>query len=106
MERQKLTSGLLASAGYDAETQTLELEIITHRPKNVVYTYSPFSPERYAEFMAAESKGKFFLKNIKADRTLPYKKVGETDAKPEEKDANGSLRQEPSHTDSATKGDR
>jgi KTSC domain len=84
MDRQSLKSGLLASQGYDAATQTLELEIITHRPKNVVYTYSPFSPERYAEFMAAESKGKYFLSRIKSDKALPYKKVGEVDAKKEE----------------------
>ena len=84
MERTKVESGLIASIGFDAAIQTLEVEIITHRPKNVVYTYSPFSPERYAEFMAAESKGKFFLREIKPDKTLPYKKVGETDAKKEE----------------------
>jgi hypothetical protein len=81
MERTKVESGLIASIGYDAATQTLEVEIITHRPKNVVYTYSPFSPERYAEFMAAESKGKWFLKNIKPDKSLTYKKVGEIEVK-------------------------
>jgi hypothetical protein len=84
MDRTKVESGLIASIGYDAATQTLELEIITHHPKNVVYTYSPFSPERYAEFMAAKSFGKYFLAKIKADQTLPYKKVGEVDAKKEE----------------------
>jgi KTSC domain len=84
MERMPVKSALLKSVGYDAASQTLELEIVTHRPKNVVYTYSPFSPERYAKFMAAESKGKFFLREIKPDKTLPYKKVGETDAKKEE----------------------
>ena len=84
MDRTPVTSGLIAGIGYDAATQTLELEIITHRPQNVVYTYSPFSPERYAEFMAAESKGKYFLSRIKSDKALPYKKVGEVDAKKEE----------------------
>jgi hypothetical protein len=34
--------------------------------------------------MAAESLGSYFLKNIVKDKTLPYKKVGEVDAKKEE----------------------
>jgi len=90
MERTKVVSKKLASVGYDPAAKTLEVEIIPWTkqgqptPKNVIYTYSPFTPERFAELMAAESLGSYFLKNIVKDKTLPYKKVGEVDAKKEE----------------------
>ena len=86
MDRTPVTSKKLASIGYDAATQTLEVEIIPWKPgeKNLIYSYSPFTPERYKEFMAAESKGSHFLKFIVKDKTLPYKKIGEVDAKKEE----------------------
>ena len=79
MERQPVKSSLLKAVGFDHATKTLEIEFSHHKadapPK--VYTYTPFTEERAAEFLAAESLGKYFLKNIKTDATLTCKKVEE-----------------------------
>ena len=79
MERTKVKSSLIANIGYDPATQTLAIEFTNHHPHapNKVYEYAPFTPERYAKFMASESLGKHFLANIKNDATLKYKRIEE-----------------------------
>jgi frataxin-like iron-binding protein CyaY len=55
-------SGLLKSpAVYDAEKQVLTLEF----NRGGKYNYSEFTPQDWAEFIAADSKGKHFLRVIK-----------------------------------------
>lgn len=41
----------------------------------IVYKYSPFSRERFDEFMDSKSKGSYFLNNIKEDDSLKYETV-------------------------------
>jgi KTSC domain len=86
MQREPVESGLIVSIAYDAETQTLEVEF--HKSKkqtaNPVYAYTPFLPERWAEFSAEKktvnpkgSVGKYFLGKIKTDKTLTVMRVHE-----------------------------
>ena len=85
MQRQAVESGLIFAIGYDSTTQTLEVEF--HKSKkqdvNPVYSYSPFPPERFAEFAASQksstnpegSVGKYFLEKIKRDASLAVARV-------------------------------
>lgn len=63
-------SSQIHAHGYDHETKTLALQF-KHKGNDgkpvagSVYYYSDFSPETYADFCAAESKGSFFGKRIK-----------------------------------------
>ena len=97
MIRDSVESSLLQSAGYDAVTQTLELEFKKNKPKKnatpeeikkaeetpaPVYQYTPFTPERHAEFMAADSHGKYFLQKIKTDTTLKVTRIMEDQRAP------------------------
>ncbi|MGE4243668.1 KTSC domain-containing protein [Ramlibacter sp.] len=60
-------SNRLAGIGYDAETKTLAVKFPPNRtnPNGSTYHYSGVSPEFYAEFQAAESKGSFFEKRVR-----------------------------------------
>lgn len=62
-------SNQVATIGYDAATKTLALTF-TRGPGHV-YHYPNVEPALHAEFLAAESKGKFFGEHIKA---LPFDK--------------------------------
>lgn len=69
-------SSQIAAIGYDAGTSTLAIQFPAKSGAGSVYHYANFEAERYADFLAAESKGSFFGKYIKPfkDR-YPYKKV-------------------------------
>ncbi len=65
--RTEVASSLLKSIAYSPETHTLEIEF---RPKKdgengKVYRYADVSQEVYDKFLAAESLGKHFLREIK-----------------------------------------
>ena len=85
MQRQAVESSTLFSVGYDAEKQTLEIEFHKSKAQNVnpVYTYAPFSQERFKEFIAsnkspenpAGSIGKYFFNHIRHDMTLTVTRV-------------------------------
>jgi hypothetical protein len=77
MIRIAVRSNLIASHAYDADTQTLELELLRKSKPTVVYQYTPFTPARYQEFLDAESKGKHFLKEIRPDASLKVKRLEE-----------------------------
>jgi len=64
-----VNSNQVKAIGYDATTQTLAC-CFTRGPGHV-YHYPGVAPELHAEFMAAESKGKFFGQHIK---TLAFDK--------------------------------
>ncbi len=76
-----VTSEKLAGEVYDAEEFVLYLLF----PNGGLYAYgtetTPFAPEVYAEFIAAPSKGKFFIARISGpDRKnpiYPFRKLGE-----------------------------
>lgn len=73
MEREPVESSQIASIGYDAETQTLEVEFKNTRTPNSVYQYDNFPPEAWAEFKAAESKGSHHIRKIKG--AYAYRKI-------------------------------
>lgn len=59
---QDVESTLVQQVGYDPATQTLTVKLVTD---GSVYEYFGVPQEVYDQFMAAESKGNFFTKNIK-----------------------------------------
>lgn len=65
MDRQYVDSSMIESIGYDAGTSVLEIEF----KGGVVWAYENFPEYLWYEFEAAESKGKFFHKNIKEQYT-------------------------------------
>lgn len=69
MERIPVSSSNISSIGYDADSQTLEIEF----NNGGVYQYSGVSQDVYDEMMSADSKGKYFHANIK--NTYPFSKL-------------------------------
>jgi len=61
MERQAVSSSNVAAVGYDAETETLEVEFNS----GAVYQYSGVPEEIYTGLIGAGSVGKFFNANVK-----------------------------------------
>jgi len=61
MERKNIDSSMLQSIGYDANSSTLELEF----KNGGVWQYFDLPESLWYEFEAAESQGKFFLREIK-----------------------------------------
>ena len=55
-------SSLIEKAGYDAATQTLVVKLVNGSD---LYTYQGVPQAIYDEFLAAESKGAFFVESIK-----------------------------------------
>ena len=55
-------SSLIAKAGYDATTQVLSIQMVN---SSDVYNYQAVPASIYADFLAAESKGAFYVKSIK-----------------------------------------
>jgi hypothetical protein len=68
MERVSLESTSLKSVAYDEETLTLEVEFV----EGGIYQYSGVPLELYEELINAESKGRFYVGNIR--NAFPYKK--------------------------------
>ena len=64
-----VTSSQLAGVGYDAARKTLAVTF--KHGAGAEYQYPNVEPKLHADFMAAESIGKFFGAHIKA---LPFKK--------------------------------
>jgi len=56
MERKRITSSKIRAAGYDPQTQTLELEFSDGR----VVSYAGVSPEVHRRFLSAPSPVSFF----------------------------------------------
>lgn len=69
MNRQPVESSQIASIGYDAATNTLEIDF----KRGGVYQYSGFPAAEWARFKGAESTGSFFYRNIKGK--YPFKKI-------------------------------
>lgn len=60
MERSPVKSSFLAAIGYNAETQTLEVEFKSGR----IYQYLQVWPETYRKLMEGESIGTFYSRAI------------------------------------------
>lgn len=69
MERERVTSSNIHSAGYDGVAGTLEVKF----HESGVYQYFNVPRGIYERLMAAPSKGKFFDEHIK--ERFRYKKV-------------------------------
>lgn len=69
MNRQSVSSSNIASIGYDANSQTLEIEFLN----GGVYQYFDVPQYVYDELMAAGSHGQYLARNIKG--TYRYSKV-------------------------------
>ncbi len=66
MKRIHVQSSALESIGYDADSQTLELEF---RENGDVWQYFNFKPSVFKKFIKADSLGRFFVKKIKGKFT-------------------------------------
>jgi hypothetical protein len=61
-EMQDVESSLIKEVGYDAATKLLTVVLVQNDEK---YLYKNVPEDIYAALMAAESKGKYFVENIK-----------------------------------------
>ncbi|MCL2659166.1 MAG: KTSC domain-containing protein [Acidobacteriaceae bacterium] len=69
MERIPVSSSNISSVGYDADSQTLEIEF-SH---GGVYQYSGVPQGVYEGMMSADSKGKYFHASI--NKIYPYSRL-------------------------------
>jgi len=69
MNRQAVTSSNIASIGYDADSQTLEIEFLN----GGVYQYFDVPQYVHEELMNASSHGQYLAQNIKG--VYRYSKV-------------------------------
>ncbi len=69
IQRNHVSSSNVASVGYDAPSQTLEVEF----KSGGVYQYYNIPQGVYDQFMSAPSKGKFLAYQIK--NRFPYSRV-------------------------------
>ena len=69
MKRQAVQSSNIHSVGYDAGDQLLEIEFHS----GGIYEYYRVPPETYRSLLKADSKGKYFHRNVKS--TYKYKRI-------------------------------
>ena len=62
MRRMPVESSAISSVGYDAGSQTLEVEF----QSGSVYDYREVPREVYESFLASSSKGRFFARRIRS----------------------------------------
>lgn len=65
MERKRVNSGQIKSVGYEASSQTLEIEFNS----GSIMQYSRVSPEVHRRFLAAPTMASFFRDNIEESFT-------------------------------------
>ncbi len=70
MERYSVASSNIASIGYDAGTETLEVEFLS----GSIYQYYNVPQNMYDQLIQAGSKGRFLNTYIK--NAYPYSRVG------------------------------
>ncbi len=70
MERYSVASSNIASIGYDAGTETLEVEFLS----GAIYQYYNVPQNMYDQLVQAGSKGRFLNTYIK--NAYPYSRVG------------------------------
>jgi hypothetical protein len=63
VERKSVTSSAIAEVGYDPETKVLEVGF----PSKAVWRYADVPQEVFDKFMRAESLGRFFASDIRAN---------------------------------------
>ena len=70
IEMKAVESSLIAQVGYDPATKDLAIQM--HNSSDT-YVYKDVPQTVYDNFMAAESKGSFYVKNIKGKFTTERK---------------------------------
>jgi len=77
MQMIPVESSQIHSIGYDEPTKTLRIQFKNSKGEpGSLYSYANVPPELHVNFMAAESKGKFFGANIKTASDLyPFTKI-------------------------------
>lgn len=70
MQRYTVASSNIASIGYDAATETLEVEFLS----GSVYQYYNVPQGMYDNLMAEGSKGRFL--NVYIKNAYPYSRIG------------------------------
>ncbi len=70
MKRETASSSNIVSFGYDASSETLEIEFMT----GAIYQYYNVPQPIYDALLAAPSAGKFFAYQIR--NAFPYSRVG------------------------------
>jgi len=70
MERYTVASSNIASIGYDADTDTLEVEFLS----GAIYQYYNVPQNMYDQLIQAGSKGRFL--NTYFKNAYPYSRVG------------------------------
>lgn len=70
MEREVVSSSMIASEGYDEATETLEVEFTN----GAIYQYYNVGQAVYEQFKESSSKGKFL--NIYIKNAYPCSRVG------------------------------
>jgi hypothetical protein len=70
MDRKNVDSKMIRSIGHDADNSILEIEF----NNGAVWQYFDFPESIWYEFDASDSKGKFFLREIK--NQYPESRVG------------------------------
>jgi hypothetical protein len=68
MRRESVDSETITSIGYEPRRRKLDIEF---RETGDVYRYFEVSPEEHAEFMSAESKGRY-LNRVFKPKEHPY----------------------------------
>jgi hypothetical protein len=83
MERTKVKSSMIASIGYDDETERLEVEFApkTSQQSGAVYQYLEVDPATAAAFSNSESLGQYFSSKISGK--FKFERVAEPVAKEE-----------------------
>ena len=75
-------SSQIAGIGHDPATSTLAVQFKKKAGPGSIYYYSNVPAQVFADFIGAESKGKYFGANIKSNADYPYQKI-EPEAKDE-----------------------
>lgn len=65
MDRKRINSSHIRSVGYDASSQTLEIEFVS----GSIVQYSRVSPEVHRRFLAAPTPASYFRDNIEESFT-------------------------------------
>lgn len=76
-----VSSSQLAAIGHDPDTNTLAIRFNGKGDKpGSLYHYDNFTAYQFAELTSAESKGSYFIRNVKNNPAHPYRRVEEKPA--------------------------
>lgn len=76
IEMTPVESSQIHAIGYDHDTQRLAIQFKNKTGPSSLYHYENVPPEVHEEFIAAESKGRFFQKRIKPEgEKYPFTKI-------------------------------